>query len=96
MRTVERKNTERDAITLGEVEKLFDLRLHYVSVTESAVQDGLVEYDGQLQWMSRVSTCCRASLASTRRLARWADRDDPFQVAVGHMTGERLGLEQRE
>ena len=44
---VERKNTERDVITLGQIYELLHLRTHYIWVTESPLQDRLVEHRGE-------------------------------------------------
>jgi hypothetical protein len=44
---VERKNTERDVITFRQLKELFHQRIHHILVTESPVQDRLVEHDGE-------------------------------------------------
>ena len=44
---VERKNTERDIITLGDLYELLYLRTHDIWVTESPLQDRLVEHRGE-------------------------------------------------
>ncbi len=51
VRAVERKNTQRDISTLvGELEKPFNLVVHYVSVAESPKKDRLVENCGKGKW----------------------------------------------
>ena len=72
VRAVELKNTERDIITFGEIQELFDLRMHYVWVTKSPVQDGLVEYDGEPQWNARVSTAAGSAGLPVAAWSRWA------------------------
>src|SRR5580692_10410579 len=92
---VERKNTERDIITLGHLNELLYLGTHYIWVAESPLQDRLVEDGGEPQRVIPGQHLLpgEPSFHPPLGLAGW-HRINLLEVPISHLACIIAGLEQ--